>query len=117
MNCTRLTSGVGQAYISSSLTAEELNSLRWQTMAHRIENKFIYQNGSLGINTTSGLGTYKLVVNGDINLIGSGKYRINGQEFTTLPTQTDTTRGAYLVSDGADGAFWAYLEVTQLQHH
>jgi hypothetical protein len=28
--------------------------------------------------------------------------------FVTLPSQTDATRGSYLVSDGNNGAFWAY---------
>ena len=108
----RLNSSIGQAYIRFLPNS---GRIEFSTMANNgtsYREQIHMQNGSLGINTTSGLGTYKLVVNGDINLIGSGKYRINGQEFNSLPDQTDTTRGSYLVSDGGNGAFWAYPGAT-----
>jgi len=104
----RLNSSVGQAYIRFLSNGGRLEFSTMDNNGTSYREQIHMQKGSLGINTTSGLGTYKLVVSGDVNLIGGGKYRIDGQEFTTLPAQTDTTRGAYLVSDGADGAFWAY---------
>ena len=62
------------------------------------------------LETLSGTGTLtsnnSISVTGDINF--SGSLLQNGYPFVTLPTQTDATRGAYLVSDGNTGAFWAY---------
>tara|TARA_B100001564_G_scaffold124590_1_gene104004 strand:- start:1304 stop:2734 length:1431 start_codon:yes stop_codon:yes gene_type:complete len=61
--------------------------------------------GCLGVNVIPS-GSYRIQVTGDINV--TGKYYVNGQEASGLPAQADLTRGSYLVSDGANGAFWQY---------
>ncbi len=105
----RLNTSVGQAYIRMLTNGGRIEFSTMDNNGTSYREQIHMQKGSLGINTTSGLGTYKLVVNGgDINLIGGAKYRIDGEEFTALPEENDSTRGSYLVSDGTNGAFWAY---------
>lgn len=62
------------------------------------------------LETTGGSGTVETLNNLKVygNLDYTGTLTNNGAPFTTLPTQNDATRGSYLVSDGASGAFWAY---------
>jgi hypothetical protein len=62
------------------------------------------------LETTGGAGNLESLNNLKIygNLDYTGALTNNGVPFTTLPTQTDATRGTYLVSDGSNGAFWAY---------
>lgn len=50
---------------------------------------------------------YKISIQGNVN-VTSGDYYKDGDPLTPLPEQTDETRGAYLVSDGPNGAFWSY---------
>ena len=62
--------------------------------------------GSVGIANTSPNSSYKLDVGGSINVSSGNNYLVAGVPL--LPVGTDTTRGSYLVSDGSNGAFWAY---------
>ena len=54
---------------------------------------------------------YKVSIQGNVN-VTSGDYYKDGDPLTPLPEQTDETRGAYLVSDGPNGAFWSYPGAT-----
>ena len=101
----RLNSSVGSSYIRFLTNPGYLSFSTRENDGTSYRDQIQMRYGMLAINagtTTS----YKINVGGDINI--TGKYRINGNEFTMLPSQTDSTRGAYLVSDGSNGAFWAY---------
>ena len=104
----RLNSGIGSAYIRFIPNGGRIEFSTRENNGTSYREQIHMRYGCIGVNRVPQNTTDKIYVyNGDINIEG-GKYKLNGQEFTTLPTQTDTTRGAYLVSDGADGAFWAY---------
>ena len=104
----RLNSAIGQAYIRFIPNGGRIEFSTRENNGTSYREQIHMRYGCIGVNRVPQNSTDKIYVyNGDINIEG-GKYKLNGQEFTTLPQQTDTTRGAYLVSDGADGAFWAY---------
>ena len=104
----RLNSNIGSAYIRFIPNGGRIEFSTRENNGTSYREQIHMRYGCIGVNRVPQNSTDKIYVyNGDINIEG-GKYKLNGQEFTTLPQQTDTTRGAYLVSDGADGAFWAY---------
>tara|TARA_A100001234_G_scaffold109324_1_gene96090 strand:- start:3301 stop:5370 length:2070 start_codon:yes stop_codon:yes gene_type:complete len=104
----RLNSNIGSAYIRFIPNGGRIEFSTRENNGTSYREQIHMRYGCIGVNRVPQNSTDKIYVyNGDINIEG-GKYKLNGQEFTTLPTQNDTTRGAYLVSDGGDGAFWAY---------
>jgi len=116
----RINSSIGQAYIRFFPNG---GRIEFSTMANNgtsYREQVHILNGGLGINTTANVGANstnnlprKLVINqGNIDLVGGGDYYKNGDPLTPLPEQTDETRGAYLVSDGPNGAFWSYPGAT-----
>ena len=100
----RINSAIGQAYIRFLPNG---GRIEFSTMANdgtSYREQIHMLNGGIGINTTANVGTtYKLNVNGDVNFTGT-LYQ-NGVEFTSIPSQDDTTRGAVLKSDGTS-AYW-----------
>jgi len=102
----RLNTSLGQAYIRFLANPGRIEFSTMETNGTTYRETIHMRYGCLGINTQPS-GSWRLQVNGDIN-VQNGVYRLNGNEFTTLPTQDDATRGSYLVSDGSNGAFWAY---------
>jgi len=116
----RLNSAIGQAYIRFFPNG---GRVEFSTMANdgtSYREQVHILNGAIGINTTSNVGANstnnlprKLVINqGNIDLVGGGEFYKDGNPLTPLPEQTDETRGAYLVSDGPNGAFWSYPGAT-----
>ena len=99
----RLNTGIGQAYLRFFPNGGRIRFSTRDNDGTGYQNQITMEKGSLGINTTSGLGTYRLVVNGSINFTGD-LYK-NGQAFETLPAQSAATIGAALRSDGTN-AFW-----------
>jgi len=108
----RLNSNIGQAYIRFFPNGGRIEFSTRDNNGTSYREQIHMRYGCIGVNRAPQNSTDKVYVyNGDINIEG-GKYKINGQEFNSLPDQTDTTRGSYLVSDGGNGAFWAYPGAT-----
>ena len=108
----RLNSNIGQAYIRFFPNGGRIEFSTRDNNGTSYREQIHMRYGCIGVNRAPQNSNDKVYVyNGDINIEG-GKYKINGQEFNSLPDQTDTTRGSYLVSDGGNGAFWAYPGAT-----
>lgn len=73
---------------------------------------FVNQNGDVGINTTEPSSSFAVDCEGSINVRSGSNFYIDG--VAVLPVGTETNRGSYLVSDGPNGAFWAYPGATTL---
>ena len=101
----RLNSGVGQAYIRFLPNPGRIEFSTMDNNGTSYREQIHMRYGCLGVNVIPS-GSYKIQVSGDINV--TGKYYVNGQEASGLPTQNNLTRGSYLVSDGGNGAFWQY---------
>ena len=101
----RLNSGFGSAYIRFIADAGQISFSTRENNGTAYRDQISIRYGCLGVNVVPS-GSYRIQVSGDINV--TGKYYVNGQEASGLPGQSNLTRGSYLVSDGANGAFWQY---------
>ena len=109
----RLNSNIGQAYIRFFPNGGRIEFSTRDNNGTSYREQIHMRYGCIGVNRAPQNPPDKVYAwNGDINIEG-GKYKINGQEFNSLPDQTDTTRGSYLVSDGGNGAFRAYPGATK----
>jgi len=97
----RINTSLGQAYIRFMANGGRMYFTTTDNNGTTYQNQIQMGGGCLGIN---GLDTnYKLYVGGSINFTGT-LYQ-NGSVFKTLPTQSSSTIGAVLMSDGTN-AFW-----------
>ena len=101
----RLNSGLGAAYIRFITAGGYMSFSTVNNDGTAYRDQIHMRYGCLGVNVVPS-GTYRIQVQGDVNV--TGKYYVNGQEASGLPTQDNKTRGSYLVSDGSNGAFWQY---------
>lgn len=101
----RLNSSIGAAYIRFLPNPGYISFSTRNNDGTSYRDQIHMRYGCLGVNVVPS-GSYRIQVTGDINV--TGKYYVNGQEASGLPAQADLTRGSYLVSDGANGAFWQY---------
>ena len=101
----RLNSSIGQAYIRFLPNGGRIEFSTRENNGTSYREQIHMRYGCLGVNVVPS-GSYKIQVSGDINV--TGKYYVNGQEASGLPSQSNLTRGSYLVSDGSNGAFWQY---------
>ena len=101
----RLNSSIGSAYIRFLPNGGRIEFSTRENDGTSYREQIHMRYGCLGVNVVPS-GSYKIQVSGDINV--TGKYYVNGQEASGLPGQSNLTRGSYLVSDGANGAFWQY---------
>ena len=101
----RLSSSMGSAYIRFIPNGGQIAFSTRENNGTAYRDQISMRYGCLGVNVVPS-GSYRIQVSGDINV--TGKYYVNGQEASGLPAQADLTRGSYLVSDGANGAFWQY---------
>ena len=116
----RLNSAIGQAYIRFIPNGGRLEFSTRDNDGTTYREQIHMLKGGIGVNTTNNVGVNsannlprKLVINqGNIDLVGGGEFYKDGNPLTPLPEQTDETRGAYLVSDGPNGAFWSYPGAT-----
>jgi hypothetical protein len=116
----RINSAIGQAYIRFFPNGGRIEFSTSTNDNTSYREQIHILNGGLGINTTANVGANstnnlprKLVINqGNVDLVGGGDYYKDGEPLTPLPEQTAETRGAYLVSDGPNGAFWSYPGAT-----
>ena len=105
----RLNSNIGQAFIRFIPNTGQILFSTTRNDNTQYRDQVRIQDGCLHLNVAQN-SAYRVNVGGDVNV--TGDYRKNGVIFSPLPTQTDSTRGSYLVSDGANGAFWAYPGTT-----
>ena len=101
----RLNSNFGSAYIRFIADSGQITFSTRENNGTAYRDQISMRYGCLGVNVVPS-GSYRIQVSGDINV--TGKYYVNGQEASGLPTQSNLTRGSYLVSDGGNGAFWQY---------
>ena len=101
----RLSSSMGSAYIRFVPNGGQIRFSTRENNGTAYRDQVSIRYGCLGVNVVPS-GTYRIQVSGDINV--TGKYYVNGQEASGLPSQSNLTRGSYLVSDGSNGAFWQY---------
>ena len=101
----RLNSGLGAAYIRFITQGGYMSFSTVNNDGTAYRDQIHMRYGCLGVNVVPS-GSYRIQVQGDVNV--TGKYYVNGQEASGLPTQNNLTRGSYLVSDGSNGAFWQY---------
>ena len=97
----RINTGLGQAYIRFMANGGRLFFTTTDNNGTTYQNSIQMGGGCLSVGALNT--TYKLNVTGDINFTGT-LYQ-NGSIFKTLPTQSASTIGATLVSDGTN-AFW-----------
>jgi hypothetical protein len=106
----RLNANIGQAYIRFVPNGGTITFSTTENNNTQYRDTIRMRYGSLYLNYSADA-AYRLGVSGNVNVIG-GDYYKDGQPLTPLPEQTDETRGAYLVSDGPNGAFWSYPGAT-----